>query len=372
MLLCPFCQAEIDDDKMRAGRCSQCGGLVMWEDGSGEEDSASDLFSMAAIPRDKPSMEEKQESADEISAALPPSNPSSRQVGDEDSRLPPSRGSEKTVYPIDRTVAADSFYKDQRSDDAPRKHPAPPDSDLNSSQATMQFQNPAPAFFRSGNEDDDPPGDAPVAEVDIFRTLPRRVETHRSISVRALSSGEAERVQDLWRGTYSPSSSPYMTIKHAGVGSEQSTESVVVKTRVVIKQGKHSYERPDYTLLDKIGEGGVGVVYEATQTSINRTVAVKMLRAHTAKDQDAREKFLTEAVVTGELDHPNIVPVYDLGADEQGAAFYSMKRVEGTPWSKVIGERGLQENLEILMKIADAVAFAHARGVVHRDLKPKT
>src|SRR5690606_3170745 len=95
------------------------------------------------------------------------------------------------------------------------------------------------------------------------------------------------------------------------------------------------------------------------------------LRSHTASDLDARDKFLTEAVVTGELDHPNIVPVYDLGADEQGATFYSMKRVEGTPWSSVIGKRGLQENLEILMKVADALAFAHDRGVIHRDLKPE-
>ena len=89
-------------------------------------------------------------------------------------------------------------------------------------------------------------------------------------------------------------------------------------------------------------------------------------------DAERREKFLSEAVVTGDLDHPNIVPIYELGTNEDNALFYSMKRVQGTPWSKVHRrEERWTENLEILMKVADAVAFAHANGVVHRDLKPE-
>ena len=76
-------------------------------------------------------------------------------------------------------------------------------------------------------------------------------------------------------------------------------------------------------------------------------------------------------MVTGDLEHPNIVPIYDLGKDESGLLFYSMKHVKGTPWDQVIGDKSLAENVEILMKVADAVAFAHSRGVVHRDLKPE-
>ena len=75
-------------------------------------------------------------------------------------------------------------------------------------------------------------------------------------------------------------------------------------------------------------------------------------------------------VVTGELDHPNIVPIYELGTDDSGELFYSMKRVQGTPWMDVIGQKSEAENIEILMRVADAVAFAHSRGIVHRDLKP--
>ena len=115
----------------------------------------------------------------------------------------------------------------------------------------------------------------------------------------------------------------------------------------------------------------MGVVYAARQSSIARTVALKMLKADDA-DAAQRDKFISEAVVTGELDHPNIVPIYDLGANDEGALFYSMKRVKGTPWHKVHPrQRSLDENLNILLRVADAVAFAHANGVIHRDLKPE-
>ena len=115
----------------------------------------------------------------------------------------------------------------------------------------------------------------------------------------------------------------------------------------------------------------MGVVYSARQASIDRTVAIKMLKNDIASDDEQREKFLSEAVVTGDLDHPNIVPIYDLGSNETGALFYSMKRVQGTPWMSVIDRKSNAENIDILMKVADAVAFAHSRGVIHRDLKPE-
>ena len=127
----------------------------------------------------------------------------------------------------------------------------------------------------------------------------------------------------------------------------------------------------DYELLETIGEGGMGVVYAARQASIDRTVAIKMLNADDAEDESRQDKFLSEAVVTGELEHPNIVPIYDLGRNTAGALFYAMKRVEGTPWKAVLREQSLAENLEILMKVADAVGFAHSRGVMHRDMKPE-
>jgi serine/threonine protein kinase len=92
-------------------------------------------------------------------------------------------------------------------------------------------------------------------------------------------------------------------------------------------------------VLDVLGQGGMGLVSAARQTSINRTVAVKVLRPDKQADLSSRQKFLSEAVVTGELEHPNIVPIYDLGKDQNGALFYSMKRVKGRPWDTVRASR---------------------------------
>lgn len=161
-------------------------------------------------------------------------------------------------------------------------------------------------------------------------------------------------------------------------GSEK--ETLVITTRKLgtknvpefNKEAKlPEYKDPEYDLVKVLGEGGMGIVFEARQRSIDREVALKMLKAKTAKDKEQRAKFLTEAVVTGELDHPNIVPIYDVGASADNALFYAMKKVQGTPWLKVVKEKSTTENLEILLRCADAVAFAHARGVIHRDLKPE-
>ena len=96
-----------------------------------------------------------------------------------------------------------------------------------------------------------------------------------------------------------------------------------------------------------------------------------MIKEEAAKSERRNKKFLAEAVVTGDLDHPNIVPIYDVGTNSEGNLFYSMKKVQGDPWMNVIDQKSLAENLDILMRTADAVGFAHARGIVHRDLKPE-
>lgn len=155
---------------------------------------------------------------------------------------------------------------------------------------------------------------------------------------------------------------------------ESLEQSLVIQPRILREEAapvNTLVERTDYNLLKKLGEGGMGVVYAARQASIRRTVALKMLKKEGAQKTTQREKFLAEAVITGDLEHPNIVPIYDLGRDEGGAIFYAMKHVQGTPWDKLIDKKSLTENIEILMKVADGVAFAHSRGVIHRDLKPE-
>lgn len=159
-----------------------------------------------------------------------------------------------------------------------------------------------------------------------------------------------------------------------GGGGRSLEDTLVIQPRVLGGEdgtGAGPGERPDYSLDKKLGEGGMGVVYAAWQQSIRRMVALKMLKKGSTHQTTQREKFLAEAVVTGELEHPNIVPIYDLGRDASGAIFYAMKRVQGTPWDKLIQTKSLPENVEILMKVADAIRFAHNKRVIHRDLKPE-
>ena len=156
---------------------------------------------------------------------------------------------------------------------------------------------------------------------------------------------------------------------HRDTGSDEIGGSLLKIGRRVLEPTEHAIGS-DYELLDKLGEGGMGIVYAGRQSSIDRAVAIKTLKKLEAGQRE-RTSFVSEAVVTGDLDHPNIVPIYDLGTDQKGALFYSMKHVQGTPWLKVIDEKSEEDNLSILMRVSDAIAFAHSRGVVHCDLKPE-
>ncbi|MEZ6059146.1 MAG: protein kinase [Planctomycetaceae bacterium] len=130
-------------------------------------------------------------------------------------------------------------------------------------------------------------------------------------------------------------------------------------------------DSPEYEILNRLGAGNMGVVYRARQTSLNRDLAVKTLKPDSPHVDHDQAMFVSEAVVTANLVHPNIVPIHDLGCTGDGKLFYSMKQVQGTAWNKTIRERSLEENLEIFMKLCDAVAYAHSRGVINRDLKPE-
>jgi serine/threonine-protein kinase len=138
---------------------------------------------------------------------------------------------------------------------------------------------------------------------------------------------------------------------------------------------------PALSVTRTLGEGGMGIVQLGTQRALGREVALKTLRKDKRSDA-AVSRLVREAVVTGSLEHPNIVPVYDLSLDEGGAPVLAMKRVEGSTWSeRMRDEEGvrrrfgasdlLEWNLRTLASVCQAVHFAHSRGVVHRDLKPE-
>jgi serine/threonine-protein kinase len=127
----------------------------------------------------------------------------------------------------------------------------------------------------------------------------------------------------------------------------------------------------DYELREELGRGGMGVVYRAQQLSLNREVAVKMiLRGQLASKAD-RDRFEAEAQAAAKLDHPGIVPVYEVG-EMEGRPYFSMKNVRGTTLAQVLAEGPLapREAARMLARVARAIHFAHMRGVLHRDLKP--
>ena len=127
-----------------------------------------------------------------------------------------------------------------------------------------------------------------------------------------------------------------------------------------------------YEILDKLGEGAMGVVYRARDSAIGRIVALKMLSAELGAEEELHQRFQREAEAIGRLNHPNVVTVYDLGHAE-GQLYMAMELLEGDDLRSLIDTRAdipLADRVRILMQICDGVGYAHSRGVVHRDVKP--
>lgn len=323
MLRCPFCQTDVDDAELRSGRCPKCGSLLAWNE---DEDDRADAATSGDL--------------EDPTAELPATG------GPEEE---PGEGSPEAEAAAAATENADDGG-------------APPQP------------GPAPASSAAA------PPERPPANPEIRQTLgggsakPGQ-SILQTMQPSPLSPQESESLEKAWKRTISPETRANTTIKtDSEIGDTQfagDSIGVSVPPRQVQRTPGAQGVPADYHIIELIGQGGAGYVYSARQSSINRTVAIKMLRPESVHRNDERQKFLSEAVVTGDLDHPNIVPIHDLGIQENGTLFYSMKRVVGTPWSDVLHEKTQPGNIEILMKVADAVAFAHARGIVHRDLKPE-
>jgi serine/threonine-protein kinase len=126
-----------------------------------------------------------------------------------------------------------------------------------------------------------------------------------------------------------------------------------------------------YQLLRSVGSGGTGTVYEARDPVIERRIALKLLDPELARQPEPRERFLREAQAAGALQHPNIVKIYDIGATG-GQPFIAMEFVDGADLERVMQEMrvSLERKIDLLRQICEGLHHAHARGIVHRDVKP--
>lgn len=164
----------------------------------------------------------------------------------------------------------------------------------------------------------------------------------------------------------------------AETGHETQADSV---PRIMFKQPKRKAKIGEYKLGDEIAKGGMGSILEAEDPSLRRTVAMKVLLPQVEGSDEAQQRFVREATVLGRLEHPNIVPIHELGCDDDGRYYYTMKMVKGRTLYAILSaiQKGdeatikyysLGRLLTIFSRVCDAMAFTHFNGIVHRDLKP--
>src|SRR5262245_17055141 len=132
------------------------------------------------------------------------------------------------------------------------------------------------------------------------------------------------------------------------------------------------YEVPGFELLNEIGRGGMGVVWRARDLSLDREVAIKFLHEKYPADSTVAERFVEEARITGQLQHPGIPAVYQVGKLADGRPYLAMKLIKGETLSQLLTDRSASPHnwLPVFEAICQAVGYAHARNVIHRDLKP--
>src|SRR4030065_2360900 len=125
-----------------------------------------------------------------------------------------------------------------------------------------------------------------------------------------------------------------------------------------------------YKILDKLGEGGMGVVYKAQDTKLDRLVALKFLPPHVASDPDEKERFFQEARSASALSHPNITVVYEIN-EAEGQVYIAMEYIEGKTLKKLVEKETLplKKVLDTAIQVCDGLAAAHKKGLIHRDIK---
>ena len=157
--------------------------------------------------------------------------------------------------------------------------------------------------------------------------------------------------------------------------AEDLTETAGPGSPAVVETSAPGASPPGYELRDEIGSGGMGIVYRARDNALDRDVAVKLLSDRYPSDSPAAQRFVSEARITGQLQHPGIPAVHQVGSLADGRPFLAMKLIKGSTLEAILknrtdpsAERG--RLLAIFEAVCQAVGYAHAHRVIHRDLKP--
>src|SRR5438128_6844136 len=153
-----------------------------------------------------------------------------------------------------------------------------------------------------------------------------------------------------------------------GEASREAFESILTEANVTDTQWRLGH----YEILEEIGRGGMGVIYRARQQHSRRIVAVKRIFAHEVNSHDTLERFRREAEAVASLDHPNILPIHEISESEEGLPFFSMKYAEGGSLRAAAPalRTKARECVRLMARVARAIAYAHGKGVLHRDLQP--
>ena len=125
-----------------------------------------------------------------------------------------------------------------------------------------------------------------------------------------------------------------------------------------------------YKILEKLGEGGMGVVYKALDTKLDRLVALKFLPSHLATSEQDKSRFIQEAKAAAALNHPNVCSIIEIN-EHDGQMFIVMEFVDGQTLREKIGTLSQKQAIDVGIQIADGLAAAHEKGIVHRDIKPE-
>ncbi len=408
---CPLCHQSVSDEQWRSGTCPQCNAQLPFETEQSDSDFIDPTMQTVPDTESPPGIaeEDSQEGADyktlideelqaEINQASDAAATLEIQPGQSTDNSPADPGDETMMLDAGHALF-DEEPTETVFDDIPSR-PSPVSGEDNSSSdkiagaATICEDGITPqedvdktiveAEFATevqSESADDPGMQTVVTEsgaepFDENQTVQSDDQLPPPDSMQTVvADGEAgpldEEIEKTWGMGLASVTDPGMTIKGTQPGSQGTGTQHSIPLRHLEEQSTRGEAQPEYQLVEVLGEGGMGIVWNALQSSVERNVAIKMIKTKIASKPGQTDKFIDEAIVTGDLEHPNIVPIHEMGQDHDGNFFYAMKHVQGTPWNKVIQKKSLHENLEILLSVCDAIAFAHARGIIHRDLKPE-